>query len=106
MIAITIPSLALAAEVLGRRRVEAERRALETQAQQVQKLESLGMLAGGIASADDVLEFVCAGARAVQVGTANFWDPASPLRIARELEAFCRAEHIERVSDLVGTLKM
>jgi dihydroorotate dehydrogenase (NAD+) catalytic subunit len=61
---------------------------------------------GGIADGEDAAEFLIAGASAVQVGTANFWDPASPLRIARELGEFCRREKIARVSDLVGTLKM
>jgi dihydroorotate dehydrogenase (NAD+) catalytic subunit len=61
---------------------------------------------GGIADGEDAAEFLIAGASAVQVGTANFWDPASPLRIARELGEFCRREKIAKVSDLVGTLKM
>jgi dihydroorotate dehydrogenase (NAD+) catalytic subunit len=47
-----------------------------------------------------------AGATAVEVGTANFWDPASPARIARELEAFLEQEGVARASDLVGTLKL
>jgi hypothetical protein len=42
----------------------------------------------------------------VEVGTATFWDPRSPLRIAGELSAFLRRENITRAADLVGTLKM
>jgi dihydroorotate dehydrogenase len=42
----------------------------------------------------------------VQVGTANFWDPQSPLRIARELDAFLRQERIDNVRELIGTLRM
>ena len=61
---------------------------------------------GGIATGEDAAEFLIAGATAVQVGTANFWDPASPLRIARELGDFCRRERVAQVGDLVGTLKM
>ena len=61
---------------------------------------------GGIATGEDAAEFLIAGAHAVEVGTANFWDPASPLRIARELGEFCRRENVARVADLVGTLKM
>jgi dihydroorotate dehydrogenase (NAD+) catalytic subunit len=61
---------------------------------------------GGIATGEDAAEFMIAGASAVEVGTATFWDPRSPLRIARELEKFCRSEKVVRVSDLVGTLKM
>jgi dihydroorotate dehydrogenase (NAD+) catalytic subunit len=74
------------------------------QAAQAVKIPIVGL--GGIAEGEDAAEFLIAGAGAVQVGTANFWDPASPLRIARELEAFCRQQHIGKVSDLVGTLKL
>jgi len=61
---------------------------------------------GGIATGEDAAEFLIAGASAVQVGTATFWDPRSPERIARELGTFLRREKIARVSGLVGTLKM
>jgi dihydroorotate dehydrogenase (NAD+) catalytic subunit len=61
---------------------------------------------GGIATGEDAAEFLIAGAQAVEVGTANFWDPASPLRIARELGDFCRAEKIAKVTDLVGSIKL
>jgi dihydroorotate dehydrogenase (NAD+) catalytic subunit len=74
------------------------------QAARAVKIPVVGL--GGIADGEDAAEFLIAGASAVEVGTANFWDPASVLRIARELEAFCRREGIGRVSDLVGTLKM
>lgn len=61
---------------------------------------------GGIATGEDAAEFLIAGATAVEVGTANFWDPASPLRVARELAAFCRREKIASVQSLTGTLKL
>jgi len=61
---------------------------------------------GGIRSGEDAAEFLIAGASAVQVGTANFWDPESPCRIARELEAFLEEEKIANVKELVGTLKI
>ena len=61
---------------------------------------------GGIASGEDAAEFLIAGARAVQVGTASFWDPAATGRVARELAAFLRQQKIARASDLVGTLQM
>lgn len=61
---------------------------------------------GGIASGEDAAEFLIAGAYAVEVGTATFWDPRSPLRIARELETFLRQERIASVTALIGTLKM
>ncbi|MBE7544083.1 MAG: dihydroorotate dehydrogenase [Bryobacteraceae bacterium] len=60
---------------------------------------------GGIASGEDAAEFLIAGASAVQVGTATFWDPHAPLRIAHELEQFLKQEGIASVRDLVGTLK-
>ena len=68
------------------------------------KIPVIGL--GGIASGEDAAEFLIAGASAVQVGTATFWDPRSPLRIAEELSAFLRREKIARAADLVGTLKM
>jgi dihydroorotate dehydrogenase (NAD+) catalytic subunit len=74
------------------------------QAARAVKIPVVGL--GGIADGEDAAEFLIAGATAVQVGTANFWDPASPLRIARELADFCRRERIAKVSDLVGTLKL
>jgi dihydroorotate dehydrogenase (NAD+) catalytic subunit len=61
---------------------------------------------GGIATGVDAAEFLIAGASAVEVGTATFWDPQSPLRIARELGAWMRAENVASVADLVGSLKM
>jgi dihydroorotate dehydrogenase (NAD+) catalytic subunit len=61
---------------------------------------------GGIATGEDAAEFLIAGAWAVQVGTATFWDPASPLRIARELDKFLERENIASVRDLVGTLRL
>jgi len=60
---------------------------------------------GGISTGEDAAEFLIAGASAVQVGTANFWDPAAPLRIARELEAFLEREGVARACELTGTLK-
>jgi dihydroorotate dehydrogenase (NAD+) catalytic subunit len=61
---------------------------------------------GGIRTGIDAAEFLIAGASAVQVGTANFWDPESPGRIARELEEFLKSENLGSVAELVGTLKL
>jgi dihydroorotate dehydrogenase (NAD+) catalytic subunit len=61
---------------------------------------------GGIATGEDAAEFLIAGATAVEVGTATFWDPRSPLRIALELGEFLRREKIARARDLVNTLRM
>lgn len=61
---------------------------------------------GGIATGTDAAEFMIAGASAVQVGTANFWDPKAPARVAVELERFLEQERVARAADLVGTLKL
>jgi dihydroorotate dehydrogenase (NAD+) catalytic subunit len=73
------------------------------QAAQAVKIPIIGL--GGIASGTDAAEFLIAGASAVQVGTANFWDPHAPARIARELDQFLEQEGVSRAGDLVGTLK-
>lgn len=57
---------------------------------------------GGVGSIDDVLDYLMAGACAVQVGTAVFADPVLPLRLIDELEAWCRAEGIGSHRDIVG----
>lgn len=67
------------------------------------KIPVIGL--GGIANGVDAAEFLIAGASAVEVGTANFWDPQAPQRIARELEQFLVEQNIPRVVDLVGTLE-
>jgi dihydroorotate dehydrogenase (NAD+) catalytic subunit len=61
---------------------------------------------GGIATGTDAAEFLIAGAQAVEVGTATFWDPRAPLRIAQELDRFLRRENLSSVRQLVGTLCM
>jgi dihydroorotate dehydrogenase (NAD+) catalytic subunit len=66
------------------------------------KIPVIGL--GGIRSGEDAAEFLIAGASAVEVGTANFWDPQSPLRIARELHTFLKEEKIGNVRELTGTL--
>ena len=60
---------------------------------------------GGIATGTDAAEFMIAGATAVEVGTASFWDPQAPLRIARELDHFLAQEKIASAADLAGTLR-
>jgi dihydroorotate dehydrogenase (NAD+) catalytic subunit len=77
---------------------------LVCQAARAVKIPVIGL--GGIAGGEDAAEFLIAGATAVQVGTATFWDPRAPVRIAAELSTFLRRENIARAADLVGTLKM
>jgi dihydroorotate dehydrogenase (NAD+) catalytic subunit len=76
---------------------------LVCQASRAVRIPVIGL--GGIASGEDAAEFMIAGASAVEVGTATFWDPQSPLRIANELGAFLQREGVAKASDLVGTLK-
>jgi len=64
----------------------------------------LGM--GGIVTAEDAVEFLLAGATAVQVGTASYADPRASERLARDLESWCRSHQVERVASLTGTLEI
>jgi dihydroorotate dehydrogenase (NAD+) catalytic subunit len=59
---------------------------------------------GGIASGEDAAEFLIAGASLVQVGTANFQDPAATVRIAGELDRLLPELGVSLASELVGTL--
>jgi dihydroorotate dehydrogenase (NAD+) catalytic subunit len=77
---------------------------LVCQAARAVKIPVMGL--GGIATGLDAAEFLIAGASAVQVGSATFWDPRSPVRIAEELGGFLKREKIDSVPQLVGTLKM
>jgi dihydroorotate dehydrogenase (NAD+) catalytic subunit len=60
---------------------------------------------GGISDAEDAAEFMLAGATAVGVGTANFVDPTTVMRVTDGLVEFCRTRGIERVSDLTGAMR-
>jgi len=59
---------------------------------------------GGISTADDALEFIYAGATAVQVGTATFIHPKTMNLMVNELEVFCRRKGISQLSSLIGSL--
>ncbi len=73
------------------------------QAAQVAKVPLIGM--GGIVTARDALEFIIAGAKAVQVGTANFMDPDSAVQVARGIEEYVKKNRTS-VKELVGSLKV
>ena len=60
---------------------------------------------GGIVSGSDALEYMIAGASAVEVGTANFVDPESTLHIIRDLEVYCQKNRIGNIKSIIGTLK-
>jgi dihydroorotate dehydrogenase (NAD+) catalytic subunit len=57
---------------------------------------------GGTTTGVDVVEFLLAGASAVEVGTATFADPRAPVRILDELRNWCQDHGIERIADLIG----
>jgi dihydroorotate dehydrogenase (NAD+) catalytic subunit len=60
---------------------------------------------GGIATIDDVMEFFVAGASAVQVGTANYYDPTVSMKLVEALPAALAEAGVGRVSEIVGTLR-
>lgn len=60
---------------------------------------------GGIETGRDAVEFLLAGASAVQVGTAIFRDPAAPLRILTEIEQFCTDRAVADIAELIGGLQ-
>lgn len=61
---------------------------------------------GGIATAQDALEFIIAGATAIQVGTANYYDPAATIKIIDGLHAYCDEQKIEQIRRLIGSLEV
>jgi dihydroorotate dehydrogenase (NAD+) catalytic subunit len=60
---------------------------------------------GGIATIDDVMEFLVAGATAVQIGTANYYDPTVTMKLLDQLPDALMALGANRVGDVVGTLQ-
>jgi len=60
---------------------------------------------GGIAKAEDAVEYFLAGASAVQVGTANFYDPRSTVHVLAGLEKFLKRKGLSSIRDLVGQMK-
>jgi dihydroorotate dehydrogenase (NAD+) catalytic subunit len=66
------------------------------------KIPVIGM--GGISTAADVIEFMLAGAAAVQVGTASYWDPCATEKIVDELEQWCIEHRVARIADLTGAM--
>ena len=73
------------------------------QVAQAVKLPIIGM--GGIATAEDALEFIMAGATAVSVGTANFYNPYVSVEIAEGIEAFMEEEKVSDIRELIGAVK-
>ena len=68
------------------------------------KIPVIGL--GGISSATDAVEFLLAGASAIEIGTANFIDPAISAKIAKGIVEYCERQGVEDVNELVGGLKI
>lgn len=68
------------------------------------KIPVIGM--GGISTAADIIEFMLAGATAIQIGTASYWDPCATEKIVEELQTYCVEHNIQELSDLTGGLIM
>ena len=68
------------------------------------KIPIIGM--GGIITAEDAVEFLLAGATALQLGTANYADPRAAERLAKSLESWCKSHSVEKVSSLTGALEI
>jgi len=64
------------------------------------RIPVIGM--GGISTAADVIEFMLAGATAVQIGTASYWDPCATEKIVDELQEWCSEHHVAQIADLTG----
>lgn len=67
------------------------------------KLPIIGM--GGIATTEDALEFILAGATAVSVGTANFFNPYATVEIVKGIEDYMEKNHIQDIQELIGAVK-
>jgi dihydroorotate dehydrogenase (NAD+) catalytic subunit len=68
------------------------------------KIPVIGL--GGIMNATDAIEFMLAGATAVQVGTANFIDPSISEKIVKGIDEYCERHKIQKVGELIGALKI
>lgn len=73
------------------------------QASHAVKIPIIGM--GGIANAEDAVEFLLAGARAVSVGAMNFVNPYATAEVAEGIEAYMEKYHVENVTDLIGAVE-
>lgn len=71
---------------------------------QVLKIPRIGI--GGIASAMDAIEFILAGATAVQIGTANYADPSISIKVIEGMEDYCRQQNVSTITDLVGKVRV
>jgi dihydroorotate dehydrogenase (NAD+) catalytic subunit len=68
------------------------------------KIPVIGM--GGIVTPADAVEFLLAGAAAVQVGTASYADPRAVERLAQGMERWCKSHNVAKVTSLTGALEI
>ena len=68
------------------------------------RIPVIGM--GGISTPEDAIEFMLAGATAVQIGTASYWDPCATEKIVDGIEQWCRDHHVTRIADLIGGMQL
>ncbi len=73
------------------------------QAAHAVKLPVIGM--GGIATAEDAIEFILAGATAVSIGAMNFVDPYTTVKVIRGIEDYMRTYNVENITDLIGAVE-
>lgn len=73
------------------------------QAANAVKIPVIGM--GGIATAEDAIEFILAGATAVSIGTANFINPNTTVEVAAGIEEYMRKYHVEDIKELIGAVR-
>jgi len=68
------------------------------------KIPVIGM--GGISKAEDVIEFMLAGATAVEIGTASYWDPCATEKIVDELGRWCSEHEVAKIAELTGGMQL
>ena len=73
------------------------------QVAQAVQIPIIGM--GGIATAEDAIEFILAGASAVSVGAMNFVDPYTTVKVVEGIEDYKRTYHVENLTDLIGAVQ-
>lgn len=74
------------------------------QVYQAVKIPIVGL--GGIMNAQDAIEFLLAGATAIEIGTANFIDPQTTIKIIEGIEDYCIRHNVNKINDLTGALKI
>ena len=72
---------------------------------QVAKAVSIPVVGlGGIMNATDAIEFIMAGATAIEIGTANFIDPAVTVKVAEGIDKWLDSHHVADIHDIIGVI--